>query len=85
MSAGNLHSLAVAQTGAVYSWGGGLFGALGHGSEAAEEAPRRIESLTGSPVASVALSDHHSLALTSVGQVYSCSFCEPSTNLLRTF
>ena len=46
MSAGNLHSLAVAQTGAVYSWGGGLFGALGHGSEAAEEAPRRTESLT---------------------------------------
>ncbi|EOD11114.1 hypothetical protein EMIHUDRAFT_452497 [Emiliania huxleyi CCMP1516] len=45
MSAGNLHSLAVAQTGAVYSWGGGLFGALGHGSEAAEEAPRRTESL----------------------------------------
>jgi len=71
MSAGNLHSLAVAQTGAVYSWGGGLFGALGHGGEAAEEAPRRIESLTGSPVASVALSDHHSLALTSAGQVYS--------------
>jgi len=35
------------------------------------QSPRRIESLTGSPVASVALSDHHSLALTSAGQVYS--------------
>jgi len=40
------HCLALSAEGAVYSWGEGAYGALGHGDEGAREVPTRIETLS---------------------------------------
>jgi len=40
------HCLALSANGEVYSWGGGEFGALGHGDHDARVVPSRIESLS---------------------------------------
>jgi len=42
----DVHCLALSADGEVYSWGRGLYGALGHGDEFAREVPTRIESLS---------------------------------------
>lgn len=74
--AGEAHSLAVTESGAVYSWGHGGFGRLGHGdTEACETGvpqflPKRVEALQ-ERVSSVAASWRHSLAVTASGALYS--------------
>jgi alpha-tubulin suppressor-like RCC1 family protein len=59
---GECHTLALtAEAGAVFSWGSGLMGALGHGGRANELAPRRVD---GVPFATqLAAGKHHSAAL----------------------
>ena len=59
---GELHTLALtADAGAVFSWGSGLMGALGHGGRGNEAMPRRVE---GIPFATqLAAGKHHSAAL----------------------
>ncbi|KAL3931078.1 MAG: hypothetical protein SGPRY_001278 [Prymnesium sp.] len=42
---GELHSLALLESGAVFSWGSGLMGALGHGARSNQTSPRRVEAL----------------------------------------
>ena len=43
---GECHTLALtADAGAVFSWGSGLMGALGHGGRSNELAPRRVEGV----------------------------------------
>ena len=39
---GELHTLALSDGGAAFSWGSGLMGALGHGGRQDECAPRRL-------------------------------------------
>jgi len=46
VASGLYHSLALSAEGEVYSWGRGLFGALGHGDVAERTAPSKIESLS---------------------------------------
>ena len=59
---GELHTLALtAEAGAVFSWGSGLMGALGHGGRSNELAPRRVDAV---PFATqLAAGKHHSAAL----------------------
>ena len=45
VASSNAHCLALSADGEVFSWGKGLYGALGHGDEFAREVPTRIESL----------------------------------------
>jgi len=70
IAAGGAHSLAVCSQGAVWSWGWGRWGQLGHGDEAKALAPRRITALT-KPVVQVAAGGAHSLVLGADGAVYS--------------
>jgi len=65
-------TLAVADAGAVFSFGYCNGGELGHGLFTSEVLPRRIEALaeTGLRFVAVAAGDYHSLALTEEGQVY---------------
>lgn len=70
IAAGGAHSLAVCVQGAVWSWGWGRYGQLGHGDELAQLTPRRIDALR-KPIAQVAAGSAHSLALGADGMVYS--------------
>ena len=69
-----MHSLAVSQSGTVYSWGYGVFGQLGHGTLNDELAPRVVEALREIKIVSVATGLMHSLALTETGDVFSWGY-----------
>lgn len=71
ISAGNSHSLAVTAGGAVFSWGWGQAGKLGHGSHRSQLRPQRVTALEGQSVLSVSAGHSYSLAITVDGDVYS--------------
>jgi len=70
IAAGDAHSLALCSQGAVWSWGWGRWGQLGHGDQSKQLSPRRIATLTA-PVVQVAAGGAHSLALGADGAVFS--------------
>jgi len=45
IAAGRAHSLAISADGALYSWGWGKSGQLGHGDRASVHVPRRVEAI----------------------------------------
>jgi len=65
-------TLAVTDVGAVFSFGCGDYGALGHSSVDSEVLPRRIQALakTGQLFVAVAAGSHYAIALTEEGHVY---------------
>ena len=72
VAAGRLHSVALSEAGAVYSWGAADDGRLGHGAGTdAEWLPRPIASLGGRRICEVACVWDHTLALTMDGVVFS--------------
>jgi len=71
VSAGHSHSLALSADGAVWSWGYGLYGQLGHGDEQEQLLPKKIEALEGQRVVAVSAGARHSLGLTADGSVWS--------------
>ena len=74
VSAGFGHSLATTAGGAVWSWGVGGCGRLGHGDEQSQLLPRKIEALAGQRVVAVSAGHYHSLALTTDGAVWSWGY-----------
>ncbi|GFR39917.1 hypothetical protein Agub_g424 [Astrephomene gubernaculifera] len=73
VAAGGHHTLALTTAGEVWSWGMAGEGQLGLGQpqEMRQVEPRLIKTLQGAGVVALAAGDHHSLALTSCGQVFS--------------
>ena len=71
MSAGDSHSLALTADGALWSWGNGSFGKLGHGDTQWQLPPKKVEALAGQRVVAVSAGDSHSLALTADGALWS--------------
>ena len=72
VSAGGFHSLALTADGAVWSWGGGDFGQLGHGDEQEQLLPKKIETLAGQrSIVAVSAGGVHSLAITADGAIWS--------------
>ena len=74
MALGATFMLAVTADGAVFSWGGGEFGRLGHGDEEDQWAPKEVEVLRGTPIAAVSAGAAHSLALSQGGAVFSWGY-----------
>ncbi|EOD04355.1 hypothetical protein EMIHUDRAFT_221135 [Emiliania huxleyi CCMP1516] len=71
VATGYAHTLAVSEAGAVYSFGLGQNGELGHGNEADQHTPRVIESLRGVRAVAASGGLEHSLVLSAAGEVYS--------------
>ena len=71
LSAGEQHSFALAADGAVWSWGHGGFGILGHGDQQSQLLPKKVEAFAGQRVVSVSAGEYHSIALTADGAVWS--------------
>ena len=71
VSAGAYHSFAITADGAVWSWGGGLFGKLGHGDEPNQWQPKKVEAFAGRRVVAVSAGITHSLAITPDGSAWS--------------
>ena len=71
VAAHTMHSLALSADGAVFAFGQGRCGKLGHGEEATEWLPRRVVALEHEHAVGVAAGQQHSLVLTREGGVYS--------------
>ena len=70
VSAGSGHSIAITADGAVWSWGRGDEGQLGHGNQQGQLLPKKIEAFAGQRVVDVSAGDDHSLAITANGAVF---------------
>eukprot|EP00747_Dinoflagellata_sp_TGD_P215221 gnl/TRDRNA2_/TRDRNA2_87937_c0_seq2.p1 gnl/TRDRNA2_/TRDRNA2_87937_c0~~gnl/TRDRNA2_/TRDRNA2_87937_c0_seq2.p1 ORF type:complete len:359 (-),score=23.74 gnl/TRDRNA2_/TRDRNA2_87937_c0_seq2:53-1129(-) len=70
IEAGADHSMALAEDGAVYSWGCGRLGRLGHGDQLRQLYPRTVSALQSIRISYIAAGSMHSLALSSDGSVY---------------
>ena len=65
VSVGRVHSAAVTRDGALYTWGGGLHGRLGHNDTRDEPAPQQVDPafLGDRPALAVACGLDHTLVL----------------------
>ncbi|CAM9211439.1 unnamed protein product, partial [Choristocarpus tenellus] len=69
---GSYHTAAVTEAGELYTWGGGMYGKLGHGNESGHPRPCLVRHLVeeGAKVTQIACGSRHTVVLTSAGQVY---------------
>jgi len=74
VSAGSGHSIAVTADGAVWSWGDGYAGKLGHGDQQSQLLPKKVEALAEKRVVAVSAGFAHSLAITTDGAVWGRNF-----------
>ena len=70
VAAGSVHSLALTADGAVWSWGGGVDGRLGHGDGQRQLLPKKVEALAGQRAVALSAGYNHSIALTADGGAY---------------
>lgn len=68
---GTAHTVAIDDTGALYTWGKGALGRLGHGDSEDQLLPKLVSALANKSVLDVACGHAHTVALTKEGQVYS--------------
>ena len=71
VSAGGYHNLGLTSSGAVWSWGSGIGGMLGHGDAQDQPLPKKIEALAWRRVVAVSAGVGHSIAITADGAVWS--------------
>ena len=63
VAAGHAHSAAVTEDGQMHTWGNGICGSLGHGSQDIVHEPKLVEALQGHTVTAIACGDFHTLAI----------------------
>jgi len=73
VAAGGSHSAAITEDGALYTWGKGSYGRLGHGNAEDKNVPALVQALVGHKIVDVdcGSGDAHSLALEDNGAVWS--------------
>lgn len=69
--AGTMASAALTQSGALYTWGLGSYGLLGHGNEDSFDSPKRVSQLAHTRITDVSIGEYHMLVCTSDGELFS--------------
>ena len=70
-TAGLFHSMAVTEAGALYSWGSGTNGRLGHGDTVMTLRPRPVEALARADSVGASAGSGHSVAVSASGRLFS--------------
>lgn len=71
ITCGSYHTAAVdAVQGDLYTWGGGMYGKLGHGNESGHATPKLVKGLEGIPIRQIACGSRHTAVVTSTGTLY---------------
>eukprot|EP00475_Leptophrys_vorax_P020823 TRINITY_DN2857_c0_g1_i1.p1 TRINITY_DN2857_c0_g1~~TRINITY_DN2857_c0_g1_i1.p1 ORF type:complete len:229 (-),score=55.92 TRINITY_DN2857_c0_g1_i1:11-697(-) len=70
IATGWTHSLALTEEGVVFSWGLGLYGALGQGDNVPKHIPRAIETLESVTIVDICCGVWHSAVVSDIGDVY---------------
>lgn len=70
LTLGPEHAILLSTTGAVYTWGLGSHGQLGHGSLTSEEEPRAVEALWGMPMKAIAAGGWHCCCISDSADLY---------------
>lgn len=70
IACGSKHAVLVTKQGAIFSWGEGYGGRLGHGVEADVSQPKLIDALSGLNIELVACGEYHTCAVTLSGDLY---------------
>jgi len=70
VTCGSYHTAAVTGSGDLYTWGGGMYGKLGHGNEVGHSTPKRVDALVGLAVTQIACGSRHTAIITSSGAIY---------------
>ena len=68
------YTLATTSTGALWAWGRGNYGRLGHGDTKGHLMPRRVEALAAERMVRVAAGMQHSLAVTDTGVLWAWGY-----------
>jgi len=71
VTCGSYHTAAVTKSGALYTWGGGMYGKLGHGNETGHAVPCHVQTLIGKRIIQVACGSRHTVALAASSDVFS--------------
>jgi len=74
VSAGADHVVLISSTGAVFTFGHGEHGCLGHGNQDALAEPRRVAALAHLEITHAAAGAMHTLFVSSTGAAFSCGF-----------
>ena len=64
------HAAVLTNCGALFTWGSGMHGALGHGNSSDINRPTRVKRLAGVAVSSVSCGNNHTVASTRSGEVF---------------
>ena len=70
IASGQSHCLALTNTGAVFSWGNGQGGRLGHGDLVGKNSPEQIKSIAHLTIDRIECGDAHSGAITDKGIIH---------------
>ena len=70
LAAGLFHTLGISDSGALYSWGSGTNGRLGHGDTVMQLRPRRVRALSSVDILVASAGAGHSVAVDACGRMY---------------
>ncbi len=70
VTCGSYHTAAVGVNGELWTWGGGMYGKLGHGGESGLSKPRIVEGLRGFRIVAVACGSRHTAAVSDEGGLW---------------
>ena len=69
MGCGSIHTVGLTKNGQVVSWGGNIYGQLGHGDEKDRRVPTKVAGLHGIVITKISCGGYYTAAITDKGEL----------------